>query len=120
MRNFYKDPTGHPVYEYDDEQVEQGVVLPHLIKMTEEEIQLHLNPPPTEAELLAIATGRENQWRTAEIATAKDNLEAILFADPDALPGTMDEWKAYGVALRKWKEGNPDFPDSTKRPARPM
>lgn len=119
MRNFYKDPTTGEVYGYDDDQVAAGAVLPNLVAMTAEEIKLHLKPPPTEAELHAVAVDGENVWRITETAIAKDNLDAILFEDPDALPGTDVEWKAYGVALRKWKESNPDFPDSTKRPPRP-
>jgi hypothetical protein len=61
----------------------------------------------------------ENVWRVAEIIVTKDNLDAILFEDPAALPGTESQWKAYGVKLRAWKEGALYFPDSTQRPIRP-
>jgi hypothetical protein len=61
----------------------------------------------------------ENAWRDLEMPIAKENVTAIQFEDPDALPGTEAEWKAYWVALRNWKDGNPDFPDITKRPVRP-
>lgn len=61
----------------------------------------------------------ENQWRDAEIRVVKDNLDAILFEDPDALPGTESQWKAYGVALRRWKEGADGFPHEEHRPSRP-
>lgn len=61
----------------------------------------------------------EKSWRDAELPIAKDNVTAIQFEDPDALPGTEAEWKAYWIALRNWKEGNPHYPDLTKRPPRP-
>ncbi|CAI8821174.1 Phage tail protein [Pseudomonas sp. IT-P100] len=61
----------------------------------------------------------EDVWRDSELPIAKDNVTAIQFEDPDALPGTEAEWKAYWIALRNWKEGNPDYPDLTKRPIRP-
>lgn len=57
-------------------------------------------------------------WAQGEIAVVKDMLEAISFDDPD-VPGTADDWKAYGRALRAWKEGAPGFPDPAQRPVRP-
>lgn len=61
----------------------------------------------------------ENKWRDSEILVVKDNLEAIYFGDESALAGTEAEWKSYGVKLRSWKEGNVDFPNTSKRPSRP-
>ena len=66
-----------------------------------------------------IAEEVENQWRDSEIRVVKDNLDAILFEDPDALPGNESQWKAYGVALRRWKEGGEGFPHEEHRPSRP-
>lgn len=61
----------------------------------------------------------EDDWRDKELPVAKDNVTAIQFNDPGALPGTEAEWKAYWISLRNWKDGHPDYPDITKRPARP-
>lgn len=61
----------------------------------------------------------ETVWREAEMPIAKENVTAIQFEDPDALPGTEAQWKAYWVALRNWTDSNPYYPDSTKRPVRP-
>jgi hypothetical protein len=71
------------------------------------------------AEKRAADVIREDAWRVAEITIARDNLDGILFEDPNVLPGTETQWKAYGVRLRAWKEGALYFPDSTKRPTRP-
>ncbi|AZL69192.1 hypothetical protein [Pseudomonas oryziphila] len=60
----------------------------------------------------------ELDWAAAEIADAKDKLEAITFDDPN-VPGTADDWKAYGRALRAWKEGAAGFPQVEQRPSRP-
>ncbi|QVW25369.1 hypothetical protein KJF94_07285 [Pseudomonas hormoni] len=73
----------------------------------------------TQETLRSKAAVFESVWRDVELPVAKDNVTAIQFEDPDALPGTEAEWKAYWIALRNWKDGNPDYPDLTKRPPRP-
>lgn len=47
MKYFKKDNT---VYAYDDEQLAQGLA-DDKTPMTDEEVELHINPIPTEAEL---------------------------------------------------------------------
>lgn len=52
--NHYKDKDGQ-VFAYDDTQVSEGLVLEHLVKMSEEEVFAHQNPPrsaPTQIEAL--------------------------------------------------------------------
>ena len=61
----------------------------------------------------------ENEWRDAEMGVAAENVTAIQFGDPEALPGTEAEWKAYWVALKSWVEGKGHYPDIAKRPKRP-
>lgn len=62
----------------------------------------------------------ENAWRTAEMALIADQLIALEDDDPAAMPVTDPEWRAYRTLVRNWKDGgNPDFPDSSKRPKRP-
>lgn len=45
MRNFYKSADGSAVWEFDDDQVDDGHVPDGLIRMSTEEINSHLNPP---------------------------------------------------------------------------
>lgn len=45
MRNLYKSTKGPGVWEYSDEQVAEGHVLDHLVLMTQQEADDHLNPP---------------------------------------------------------------------------
>lgn len=61
----------------------------------------------------------EDEWRAIEMPMALENVTAIDFGD-DTLPGTAAQWKAYWLGLRNWKDGNPDYPDATKRPAKPL
>lgn len=61
---------------------------------------------------------REEAWRAAEMPIARENVTAVDFGD-ETIPGTVAQWKAYWLAVRDWKEGHADYPDSTKRPARP-
>ncbi|WP_315336141.1 hypothetical protein [Pseudomonas grimontii] len=60
----------------------------------------------------------EEKWREQQMPLALNNVTAIDFGD-DTIPGAVAEWKAYWLALRKWTDINPDFPDSSKRPVAP-
>lgn len=60
----------------------------------------------------------EDEWRTVEMPFALECVTAAQFGDPD-VSGTEAQWKAYWIALRNWKEGNPNYPDIMKRPLRP-
>lgn len=61
----------------------------------------------------------EDEWRNGEMALIADQLIAIEDDDHSALPGTERQWRDYRTAVRAWKEGHFDFPDASKRPARP-
>ena len=62
----------------------------------------------------------EDKWRATEMALIADQLIALEDDDPDAMPVTEAEWRAYRTTVRNWKDGgNPKFPDATKRPVRP-
>lgn len=102
------------IYAYLADGSQDAFIFPELVRMTDDEVIAYyerVNTPSQESV--------ETAWRDSEINVVKDNLEALLFDDPDALPGTDAEWKAYGVALRRWKEGAEGWPDSARRPARP-
>lgn len=49
MKYFKKD---NEVYAYDEQQLAQGYGK-DMIPMTDEEVELHINPIPTEAQILA-------------------------------------------------------------------
>ncbi|WP_124376592.1 hypothetical protein [Pseudomonas synxantha] len=75
---------------------------------------------PSRMKLLAI----ENAWRDSEIQAVSNQLMAIEEAeagsdDAEPLPGTRAEWLIYRTKVRAWKDGNIEFPDEMKRPARP-
>lgn len=60
----------------------------------------------------------ENAWRESEMPKAQQNVTAIEYGE-EGIPGTAQQWQKYWLALRKWAETNPDFPDSSKRPVAP-
>lgn len=118
MTNHYVDVNGVYVGGFDDGSAPEDETL---INIGEEhpdyadQIWLFPGWSASPSQLRKV----EIEWQTSEMAIAKENVTAIQFEDPGALPGTEAEWKAYWVALRNWKDGNPDFPDMTKRPVRP-
>ena len=73
-------------------------------------------PEPAAPELPPAST--ENAWREAEMPKAQQNVTAIEYGEED-IPGTAQQWQKYWLALRKWTDTNPDFPDSSKRPVAP-
>ncbi|MGK9419233.1 hypothetical protein ACSSUR_24265 [Pseudomonas cedrina] len=76
----------------------------------------YVAPPyvPSPQELATI----EAKWRESEMPTAQQNVTAIEYGEED-IPGTAQQWQKYWLALRKWTDTNPDFPDSSKRPVAP-
>ncbi|WP_335944434.1 hypothetical protein [Pseudomonas sp. G166] len=89
---------------------------------------IEISPPPEYAdqvwqfpgwsESLAAAMSRELAWRDIEMPKAQQNVTALTYGADD-LPGTVDSWQKYWLALRKWTADNPDFPNSSKRPIQP-
>lgn len=112
MRNFYKDPATYPaigsVWEYSDEQVAEGIVGEGLVAMTQAEIDAWLNPPPTEAQLLAIASAKlqtANQLAAAQKTALTNRIgvinDAIEFEE--ATPDELAELPVRQVQLTAWK-----------------
>lgn len=64
------------------------------------------------------AINRENDWRKSEMPKAQQNVTAIEYGEDD-ITGTAQQWQKYWLALRKWTDANPDFPDISKRPVAP-
>lgn len=87
-----------------------------------------VDPPPLYADQLwlfpgwgdsrEMLSGIESEWRSEQMPIAQQNVTALEYGEEDIL-GTSDQWKTYWLALRKWTDTNPDFPDSTKRPVAP-
>ena len=87
------------------------------------------NPPPLNADQvwqfpgwgpsMEAARQVEDAWRASEMAQARESRIAIAEMGDDSIPGTAKQWQDYWLALRDWKDGNPDFPDMSKRPIRP-
>lgn len=73
---------------------------------------------PGWSESTSQAISRENEWRVIEMPKAQQNVTAIEYGEED-IPGTAQQWQKYWLALRKWTDTNPDFPDSSKRPVAP-
>lgn len=107
-------------YAFDDDGSQDHLIVVGMRAMTESEIYAHLNPLPTQEGLAAL----EGHWRTGEQVIIANQLDAIEEADAggtpkDLRPGTRVQWLAYRGEVRNWVEGEGDFPDSSKRPARP-
>ena len=110
----YYVEQGGDVWAFEDDGSQDFRITPTMRALTEEEVELHLNPPPTADELAAI----ESQWRTEQMPLALETVTAFQMGEDD-IPGTEQQWKDYWIALRKWTSVNPDFPDSSKRPVAP-
>jgi len=64
------------------------------------------------------AAAIETAWRNDQMPKAQQNVTALEYGE-ESIPGTAQQWQKYWLALRKWTDANPDFPDSSKRPVAP-
>ena len=121
MKYYRPDPWDgkENIYAYGADGSQDSFIIDGLVLLTDEEVDSYYERLNAAGEAIRAAS-REEEWRNSEIRVVKDNLDAILFEDPDALPGTESQWKAYGVALRRWKEGAESFPHEKHRPSRPV
>lgn len=109
----YVDASGIQMYATDGDPPEGGVAVSSIPEYSD---QVWLFPGWGSS--LLKATQVENNWREAEMPIAKNNVTAIQFGE-NGIAGTEQQWKDYWLALRKWTQDNPDFPDVTKRPTSP-
>ncbi len=73
----------------------------------------------TQETLIAKLSAVENSWREEQMPIAQQTVTAIDFGEEGIL-GSIEDWKLYWRALRKWTVDNPDFPDMSKRPVQPV
>ena len=112
MKYFWN--TDGSVWAFESDGSQDNLIKEGMIELTTQELDLHLNPPPTRDELIAV----ESIWRDSEMPIAQQNVTAIQYGE-EGIPGTAQQWQKYWLALRKWTADNPDFPDSGKRPVAP-
>lgn len=93
-RNFYRDRKGGAVFEYDDQQVDDGLVREGLVAMRDHEVSAHLAPQPVTKEqvermrLIAYAdpvTGSDRFKAEADAERLAGNEEAALEAERNLL-----------------------------------
>jgi hypothetical protein len=110
---YFRDEDGS-VWAFNEDGSQDDSITQTMVEMSEADIELHLNPPPDPQQVAE----SENEWRTEQMPIALNNVTAIEFGE-EGIPGTAQEWKKFWLALRKWTDTNPDFPDSSKRPVAP-
>ncbi|MDB1112842.1 hypothetical protein [Pseudomonas extremaustralis] len=60
----------------------------------------------------------EKTWRDEQMPIAQQTVTALTYGE-EGISGAVADWQSYWLALRKWTDTNPDFPDSSKRPVAP-
>lgn len=110
----YRDNAG-TVWAFELDGSQDYLVTEDMRVMTSDEVKVHQNPAPSMEELSAL----EESWRMTEMTIARENRVAIAEMGDPSVIGTAKQWQDYWLALRDWKDGNPDFPDTSKRPKAP-
>ncbi|MGV8917851.1 MAG: tail fiber assembly protein [Pseudomonas sp.] len=112
---YFKNPITGEVFAYDmDDPSQVEAILPGLVAMTDEEVQLHLNPPPTPEQILAEAQAQFKVYNdhanaqklglTNRISTLQDSVDLDL-ATPDDVAELVTKqaallvWKKYSILL---------------------
>ena len=91
----------------------------YVIGVTQEALDAALANYDRAAYLLRQQIPVENEWRESQMVRVANQLLMLEDNDPSAEPGTARQWRDYRIELRKWIEGNVDFPDQSKRPVAP-
>lgn len=113
MMKYYVNAEGVYLYATDGEAPEDGIAV-EPPPVSGDQVWLFPGWSESKAGLIEI----ENQWREEQMPFAQQNVTAIEYGVED-IPGTAQQWQKYWLALRKWTDTNPDFPDSSKRPIAP-
>lgn len=93
---YYKDTKNNDVYAYDDEQVKDGLIRKNLVKMTDEEIYLHLNPHLTREQQIAEADEiRKYLITEANQKTQLWQTQLMLGIITDEDKASLTEWMLY-------------------------
>ena len=68
---------------------------------------------------MIIGDVRETLWKEGVMRVITDQLIALEDDDPDRMPVTEQEWRAYRTQIRAWKLGAMGYPAIENRPAKP-
>ncbi|HEK0905464.1 TPA: hypothetical protein SMQ04_000174 [Pseudomonas putida] len=108
---YFKDAETGQVFAYEDDDL--SAVLPHLVPLTQDEIDALLDKKQRDER-----AGREAAWVAAEMTIVAEQL--LMHDDDDDMAVSIPEaWKEYRKALRRWIEGAEFFPDQDHRPVSP-
>ena len=96
---YYKHPETGEVFAYENEQERQEWGAPELVEMTPEEIDAHLNPPPTAEQIMSRMEARVQFWLDEQArALGYDDIKsAVTYAEEPAVPKFQQE----GQAMRR-------------------
>mgnify|MGYP001384020529 FL=1 len=96
---YYKHPETGEVFAYETEQERQQWGAPELVEMTPEEIDAHLNPPPTAERIIAQYEARVQRCLDEQArALGYDDIKtAVTYAEESA----VEKFQQEGQALRR-------------------
>lgn len=95
--DYYKDCDG-VVYAYDDDQTP----MDGLVKMTPEEVDAHVNPKPSQSELVSQAESQKAQLAAAAEQSIRplERAKQLGIATDEEL-AALTEWERYSVFLMR-------------------
>ncbi|MFQ0834215.1 tail fiber assembly protein [Citrobacter gillenii] len=106
---YYIDDDG-VIYGYEDDG-SQDDLIGNKKGITEDEVNVILNPPPSQAELIEKAEAEKSQLRAIaddEIAWRQDAVDVGIATDEETT--ALADWKKYRVLLMRVDTTDPDWP----------
>ena len=99
MMKYYKHPETGEVFAYETEAERQQWGAPELVEMTPEEIDAHLNTPPTAERIIAQYEARVQRWLDEQArALGYDDIKsAVTYAEESS----VEKYQQEGRALRR-------------------
>lgn len=86
MHKYYRDPSTLEVFAYEADGSQDEYIKPELVRMTDDEVQAHLNPPPAPP-----AVPERVTMRQARIALSRAGLIAQVEQALAAMEGQAGE-----------------------------
>ncbi|MBC3456369.1 tail fiber assembly protein [Pseudomonas mosselii] len=113
---YYLETVKEQVFGFEEDGSQDFLLTPTMRPLTDDELQLLLNPPSDPLEFAQLEAGRLRKVADDAIAPLQDAVDLDEATEAEAL--RLKEWKRYRVALNRLPE-QPDYPAVIDWPAPP-
>lgn len=93
MHKYYRDPETLQVFAYEEDGSQDEYIKPGLVRMTDEEVQAHLNPPPSPPSVPERVTMRQARIALSRAGLITQVEQALSSMEGQAGEEARIEWE---------------------------